>query len=218
MPQILQCPGCGASLRVREEYAGKNVKCPKCSKPVKVPEAAAAVEAPGQEQPAAAPPAPVESAPLRRAPPPLPEEVSVTPVDDQEVAQEVRPLARKTRPCPACGEPNPVSARRCRQCREWLDEKEEDRRPRRRPAGGFKPCPRCGATGATRVTWTIWGSFYGPALFNHVRCPECRYAYNGRSGRSNLVPAIFFVTIPAILIAAIVGVVVWLIVANLRAR
>jgi hypothetical protein len=68
------------------------------------------------------------------------------------------------------------------------------------------------------VTWTIWGSFYGPALFNHVRCPECRYAYNGRSGRSNLVPAIFFVTIPAILIAAIVGVVVWLIVANLRAR
>jgi hypothetical protein len=68
------------------------------------------------------------------------------------------------------------------------------------------------------VAWTIWGSFYGPALFTHVRCPECDYGYNGQTGRSNIVPAIIFVTIPAILIAAVVGVVVWLVVMNLQGK
>ena len=55
------------------------------------------------------------------------------------------------------------------------------------------------------MLFTPWGSFYGPALFNHVRCPECRYAYNGRTGRSNLIPAIIFVTIPALIIAGLLG-------------
>jgi hypothetical protein len=54
------------------------------------------------------------------------------------------------------------------------------------------------------VLFTPWGSFYGPALFNHVRCPECRYAYNGRSGGSNLIPAILFVVAPLVLMAAII--------------
>jgi DNA-directed RNA polymerase subunit M/transcription elongation factor TFIIS len=81
-------------------------------------------------------------------------------------------------------------------------EPDEDAPP---PKGGaFKPCPRCGAEGAKRVLFTPWGSFYGPALFNHVRCPECRYAYNGRSGGSNLIPAVLFVVIPLLLMAAII--------------
>ena len=41
------------------------------------------------------------------------------------------------------------------------------------------------------------------------RCPECGYAYNGRSGRSNLLPAIIFVTLPLLFILAIFGVVIW---------
>jgi len=81
-------------------------------------------------------------------------------------------------------------------------EPDEDAAPPKRMA--FKPCPRCGAEGAKRVLFTPWGSFYGPALFNHVRCPECRYAYNGRSGGSNLIPAILFVTVPLVLMAAII--------------
>ena len=79
----------------------------------------------------------------------------------------------------------------------------------------FKPCPRCGAEGAKRVLFTPWGSFYGPALFNHVRCPECRYAYNGRSGGSNLIPAVLFVAIPLILMAAIIGYIAMLIIPRL---
>jgi predicted Zn finger-like uncharacterized protein len=206
MPQIIKCPSCGAPLRVREELAGKKVKCPKCAHLVAVPAAAAP------------PPAPVEA--VSAGPPPLSdpgqaravtEEATVIPVDDDEPA-EVQPTRRPRGViCPACGERNSPEARRCRACKEPLDYEEEDR-PRRRSETSYKPCPRCGARGASPVVWTLWGSFYGPALFTHVRCPECGYAYNGRTGRSNLIPAIFFVAIPAILIAAIVGFVVFMII------
>ena len=91
-------------------------------------------------------------------------------------------------------------------------EPDEDAAPKR---GSFKPCPRCGAEGAKRVLFTPWGSFYGPAMFHHVRCPECRHAYNGRSGGSNLIPAVLFVMIPAVLMAAIIAYLVILILPRL---
>jgi predicted RNA-binding Zn-ribbon protein involved in translation (DUF1610 family) len=78
----------------------------------------------------------------------------------------------------------------------------------------YKPCPQCGATGAKRVLWTAWGSFYGPAMFTHVRCPECGYKYNGRSGRSNLIPAIIFVTVPLLGILGILGGIVYMLVSR----
>src|SRR5262249_3435469 len=100
----------------------------------------------------------------------------------------------------------------------WLEEEEEeeerdeDERDEEedRPRSRWKPCPRCDARGARRVTWTPWGSFYGPALFSHVRCRECGYAYNGRTGGSNLHWAIIFGMVPLILILGIVGGVVYL--------
>jgi predicted RNA-binding Zn-ribbon protein involved in translation (DUF1610 family) len=76
--------------------------------------------------------------------------------------------------------------------------------PPRRRGRDYAPCPRCGSGGATRVVWTPWGSFYGPALLTHVRCPKCGYAYNGRTGRSNTLAATFFVLVPLILILAII--------------
>jgi hypothetical protein len=58
---------------------------------------------------------------------------------------------------------------------------------------------------------TIWGSFYGPAVLHHVQCLSCGNKYNGRSGRSNLVPAAIFLLVPLVLILAIVvGLLVWL--------
>jgi predicted RNA-binding Zn-ribbon protein involved in translation (DUF1610 family) len=101
----------------------------------------------------------------------------------------------RTRPCPECGEILDATAKKCRSCKTPL----------------YKSCPRCGEEGAKRVAWTPWGSYYGPALFAHVRCPVCGYAYNGRSGRSNLVPAAIFVTVPLLLILAILGVLGWII-------
>jgi predicted RNA-binding Zn-ribbon protein involved in translation (DUF1610 family) len=171
-------------LRVREEYVGKKLKCPRCAAVITVP-------APPHESSEAVRPA------TRAAPPVL------TPVeDDAEAAAEAPSSSRR---CPQCGEKVAATARRCRHCRTWLDEEDEeqDERPRRR-RGSFKPCPRCGATRAERVTWTPWGSFYGPALFTHVRCRECGYGYNGRTGRSNLIPAILMVAIPLILILGLV--------------
>ena len=37
MPIVAQCPSCSTKLKVRDELAGKRVKCPKCSQPVTVP-------------------------------------------------------------------------------------------------------------------------------------------------------------------------------------
>jgi endogenous inhibitor of DNA gyrase (YacG/DUF329 family) len=104
-------------------------------------------------------------------------------------------------PCPHCEQLVPVRK----------EEVMEGTRAAQAPQKGFKPCPRCGAEGARRVLFTFWGSFYGTALFNHVRCPECQYAYNGRTGRSNLIPAIIFVTIPLLIIAGLLSFIGWVV-------
>jgi len=190
----IPCPACQAPLRVREEYVGKQLKCPRCAAVITVP------SLPGPVREARAQ---VRSV-VRTQPPPVPlppgegsEEISL------EKPRPVAPAADSGIRCPRCGEKIRAGANRCRYCRAWLDEEGEESRDFRRRGPPFKPCPRCGATGAERVTWTSWGSFYGPALFTHVRCRECGHGYNGRTGRSNLVPAIFMVAIPLLLIVAI---------------
>jgi predicted RNA-binding Zn-ribbon protein involved in translation (DUF1610 family) len=176
MPLTVPCPGCNASLNVREEYAGKKVRCPRCHGEVVVPAAA----------------------------PPLEDVPEVAPARPREVehVEEVRPAPRgaprAVEPETAIGEGAPERRPLPREVSEG-----DDRRPRRR-APDYKPCPRCGSGGATRVTWTPWGSFYGPAMLTHVRCPKCGYAYNGRTGRSNTVAAVFFVLVPLILILGII--------------
>ena len=180
MPLTVTCPGCKAALRVRDEYAGKKLKCPRCAEIIPVPNGEAAPEAP----------TPLE-------------------VVEEHVA-EVLPVARALPPHGAQAEP--VTAfeagvperRPAGPGRRGGDEAHEGRRPPGRRVRDYAPCPRCGTGGATRVTWTPWGSFYGPALLTHVRCPKCGCAYNGRTGGSNLVPAIFFVLIPLLLIAVII--------------
>jgi predicted Zn finger-like uncharacterized protein len=166
MPFTISCPSCQSELRVREEYAGKQLKCPRCSETLDVP---------------AQPPA------------------EVIPLDPalREHVEEVRPGPRGPQP--------PVLA-------TAVEEGPPDRRGGRsgpgegrrgrRPAV-YQPCPRCGAEGARRVTWTPWGSFYGPSLLTHVRCPGCGYAYNGRTGRSNAVGIFFFTLIPFLLLVGI---------------
>lgn len=155
----MNCPGCQTPLRLRDDMAGKKIKCPRCAKVVAVPAAEVeALEEVGDENITAASPAPKS--------------------------------AKKT-----------SAARRDAE----IDEEREVKRSK------YKPCPRCGEEEAKRVKWTPWGSFYGPALFTHVRCTACGYAYNGKSGGSNLIPAIIFVTIPLLIILAILGVLAWFI-------
>jgi hypothetical protein len=172
MPLTITCPGCLSVLRVREEYAGKQLKCPRCSATVSVP-----AEAPA-------------------------EVVPVEPVVSEHV-EEVRPLLRNPQQpgLVSAVEEGPGERRGRGGPPEGEAEQREGRRRRRRPA--YQPCPRCGADGATRVTWTPWGSFYGPSLLTHVRCPACGYAYNGRTGRSNAVGIFFFSLIPFLLLVGI---------------
>jgi predicted Zn finger-like uncharacterized protein len=186
MQTTMQCPSCQTTLRLREDLAGKKIKCPRCAQVVQVPAAEDVVVA---------------------------EATSGDEITDKPSAPRSKSKAgTSTRPCPECGEPVAVTARKCRHCKAVLDEEDErDRRPQ------YKPCPRCGETGAKRVVWTPWGSFYGPALFTHVRCPGCGYAYNGRSGRSNLIPAIIFVMVPLILILVIFAFLGWIIYARMFA-
>ncbi len=137
------CPSCQKTLRVREDYAGKKVKCPVCLGVMEVP---ANIEEPVMLEPAA-----------------------------------------------SAARPEP----------EFMAPRSESLARPRRSTAGYLACPKCRCTDVEKVRWTPWGSFFGPALFNHVRCTECGYAYNGKTGGSNLIPAIFFVVIPLILIGLI---------------
>ena len=157
MPTKMNCPGCQTPLRLREDMAGKKIKCPRCAQVVAVPAAKLTML----------------------------EEVT----DDAITADA----------------PSSKKAKKSTKTRKET-ENDEDRGGKR---SKYEPCPRCGEEGAKRVKWTPWGSFYGPALFTHVRCPACAYAYNGKSGGSNLIPAIIFVSIPLLIILGILGALGW---------
>jgi hypothetical protein len=106
MPTItFACPECNASLKVREELAGKKIRCPKCSAVAIVPAAAPSADeeakpaAPAKR--AAPPPAPVKPPP-RKAPLPEPDPIDEPASSnlDEEPAEtpddtEPRPRRRK---------------------------------------------------------------------------------------------------------------------------
>lgn len=167
MTIAITCPGCRSTLRIKEEYAGQTVKCPRCEAQVAVPAG---------------------------------EVAEVEAIEEVEGAVTERPAPRRS---PA----EEVSPTRRRPERDDPRRHADDERPRSR----WKPCPRCGATDPKRVNFTFWGSFYFTGLFHHVRCLECGCKYNGKSGKSNIIPAIICVTIPAVLIAFILFFMVWVI-------
>jgi len=185
MSVAVTCPSCQTKLRVRDELAGKEVKCPRCSLPVTVP----------AEDPVELPVEAVQA----------------------ETPGPKRQSAGPTRPCPECGQRIATSARKCRHCGALVEE-EEDLGPAELVSSPYVPCPKCHAPGPEKVVFTFWGSFYGPALFHHVKCLECGYKYNGKTGGSNLPWAILFVTVPLLLILLILGCVGFFIFAGARGR
>ena len=181
MTILLRCPSCQQPLKVKEELAGKKVKCPGCGVPVPVPLPKA------------------DSEP----------EVEMMVAEDADPAEVAR-YATRPRVAPKAtdeaiqieeGEPQ-VSAPRAR-----ARGKSDTESPQ------WVPCPKCGATNAKRVKSTFWGASIGPKLFNHVRCQECRATYNGKTGGSNILPALgclalFFVAL--FLIVAVRGIIVYI--------
>lgn len=115
-------------------------------------------------------------------------------------------LAGKTVKCPSCGAPVTVPAAEGEpEVVETAGVEVVAAGKRKSEDAQWAACPKCGATAAKRVKWTFWGSFYGPRIFNHVRCQECRATYNGKTGRSNIVPAIGCVLLPLFGIVLILG-------------
>lgn len=169
MALAVTCPFCQTALRVRDEHAGKQVRCPRCSRLIQV-----------------------------ASPEPMAETAVQEVQSTERIGSEVR-----LRACPHCGKQVPEEARKCRYCKNWLDEVEPA--AENEPPAQYKPCPRCGGHRAERILWTPWGSFYGPALFTHVRCLKCNYKYNGKTGRPNTIAAIVFVAVPLLGIVAILG-------------
>ncbi len=176
MPVTLNCSGCKSSLRVRDDLAGKKVKCPRCAHLILVPANDEDVtEVLNPPDAGITEVRPTEKARKR----PVRDEDEDDP--DERVAS-VKPKAKTKKG---------KAARR-------RDEDEEE-------GPQYEPCPSCGAEGATRVAWTPWGSFYGPAMFTHVKCPDCGNCYNGKTGRSNIIPIIIFVAVPLLGILGILG-------------
>lgn len=122
--------------------------------------------------------------------------------------------------CPHCGGDIARAARKCLHCKRWLPEEPQsghgDFEGEVGAGAGYMPCPRCGTGSPERVLFTFWGSFYGPLLFSHVRCRHCGKTYNGKSGRSNLLPAILFVSLPLLCIVLLIGWVIWVVMSTVR--
>jgi ribosomal protein S27E len=216
MPVSVRCHGCKSTLKIRDDLAGKKVKCPRCATVLIVPEPEEEVEefAPveADDRISNAPRKGGKASPRRDDT----EEEEERPrkgrrrdEDEDEEDEDDRPTRtrssgiRTSRERARGRDEDEEEEERPRKGRRHdEDEEEDDRKPRK---GKYKPCPRCGARGPKKVTWTAWGSFYGPAMFTHVRCQECGHAYNGKTGGSNMIPAILFVAVPLIGILGIIG-------------
>jgi hypothetical protein len=188
MPITISCPGCKSTLRIRDEYAGKAMKCPRCSASLAVPPPDEPVVTAVVEEPA--------------------------PVVAETAIEEVRPVARRPQKarlikCPGCGELVPEDARKCRFCRRRLDDEEEEDE---REGEDYLPCPQCQARRPERVNWTWWGSYLGPRLCNQVRCRRCEYTYNGLTGGTNLGAKIVFVAVPLVAILGIITALVFILI------
>jgi rubredoxin len=52
-------------------------------------------------------------------------------------------------------------------------------------ASTYVPCPKCGSADPELTKFTWWGGAIGPRILTHVKCPSCRYKYNGKTGKDN---------------------------------
>jgi len=46
-------------------------------------------------------------------------------------------------------------------------------------------CPKCGSKTVSKVKYTWWGGMLGPKLLHHVKCGNCTYTFNSKTGKSN---------------------------------
>ena len=54
------------------------------------------------------------------------------------------------------------------------------------------------------MSFTWWGGLIGPRILSHVKCPQCSYAYNGKTGRDNTTGIIIYSVAVAVVIGGFV--------------
>lgn len=106
----VSCDSCGKQLKVRDEAAGKRVKCPDCGSVVQIPEPDDVMDA---------------------------ETADDNPFAGDDVSSEGAEYNRK--PCPACGEMIVKTAGKCRYCGEIFDPalKKKAKAKRSRSSSGY---------------------------------------------------------------------------------
>jgi hypothetical protein len=68
----------------------------------------------------------------------------------------------------------------------------------------FLPCPKCATPEPKLVGNTWWGSVFGAELLSHVRCTNCGFAYNGKTGKSNVLAITLYVAVGLLIVLAVV--------------
>jgi uncharacterized Zn finger protein len=69
----------------------------------------------------------------------------------------------------------------------------------------YAPCPTCGQSNTTKVSYTWWGGALGPSMFTHVKCQSCGTQYNGKTGKSNQMNIILYFVISFVLVFCLCG-------------
>jgi len=73
------------------------------------------------------------------------------------------------------------------------------------PIQQIASCPKCGSTDAKAITYTWWGGFLGPKLFNLVKCNSCGTEYNGKTGKSNQQNMIIYIVASFVIVFCVCG-------------
>lgn len=71
--------------------------------------------------------------------------------------------------------------------------------PNQAGASAYMPCPRCRMPEPQPVKFTWWGGVLGPKMLSHVKCQQCKLAYNGKSGQSNTKGIVIYSIIACII-------------------
>lgn len=82
--------------------------------------------------------------------------------------------------------------------------REETGRSTTETVTNYAPCPKCRAFGAQRMSFTWWGGLIGPKILTHVKCPQCSYGYNGKTGRDNTAGIVIYSVIVGVVVLGFV--------------
>jgi len=203
----VRCAKCGKTLNIPDQFAGKKGKCPGCQEMLIIPAASAEVSAAAPAPPKVrkpAPPASVEEVEeVEEA-----QEVEEEPAEEVEAEEEERiadrPANRRSRPAED-EEEERVARQPARKRSRPAEDDDAPQRKRRKSAGEWAECPKCGASDATRVRWTWWGGLVGPMIINTVRCNDCGTKYNGVHGDSNTTRIVIYTAVAAVISLVIIG-------------